>query len=373
MNVRYPMSHNTITSISIIIIVILIVLLLVAIICNTITKTQKTDHFDNINPETSMPIDHGYETGYNAKFPSLSERCINKFKIDSLGMENLIKMKNIKTWNTTEDFEIDSNLNKFNGDYIDTISVVNNLIQFNPLQNYKFNNGDSVVTYDTNVSKLETRMILYLMIQIAKMINTNDKKMPFRRDNTTDWNEPLQEPNVMSGWEKQLNNIGVEIALYDKFNDTRHVSLKHVFKIVKNETQNEIQHIVTIGIQKRGSEHIMILKIYLLTTKQCANKNAFVLENVDIVGFISETDLKNRIANGKIENDMSTNAFDNLKKDDINWNVDELKLKHDITLGNEISTIIDHIDKPRVFTKEMILQNDSLWLPSANSAIAFSQ
>lgn len=367
------MSHNTITSISIIVVVALIALLLVATIHDIITKSKKMDHYDNVNPETPMPIDHGYETGYNAKFPPLSERCVNKFKIDLPGFEKLIKMKNVKIWNVTEDLEFDSNLNKFNGDYIDTISVVNNLIQFNPLQNYKFNNSDSVVTYDTNVSKMEKTMLLYLMMQIAKMINTSDKKLPFRRDNTTDWNGPLQEPNVMSGWEKQLNNIGVEIALYDKFNDTRRVQLKHIFKITKNETQNETQHIVTIGVQKRGSEYIMILKIYLLTTKQCANRNAFVLENVDIVGFITETDLENRITNGKIQNSISTNAFDNLKKDDINWAVDELKLKHDITLGNEISAIIDHIDKPRVFTKEMILENDSLWLPSANSAIAFSQ
>lgn len=373
MNVRYLMSHNTIASISIIVVAALIALLLVAIMYNTIAKTQKTDHYDNINPETSMPIDHGYETGYNAKFPPLSERCVNKLKIDSLGLEKLAKIKNVKTWNMTEDFEIDSNLNKFNGDYIDIISVVNNLIQFNPLQNYKFNNSDSVVTYDTNVSKLEKQMISHLMTQITKMINTNDKKLPFRRDDTTDWNEPLQEPNVMSGWEKQLKNIGVEVALYDKFNDTRRVGLKHIFKITKNETQNETQHIVTIGVQKRGSEYIMILKIYLLTTKQCANRNAFVLENVDIVGFVTETDLKNKIAYGKIENDISTVAFDNLKKDDVNWNVDELKLKHDITLGNEILTMIDHIDEPRIFTREMILQNDSLWLPSANSAIAFSQ
>jgi len=169
---------------------------------------------------------------------------------------------------------------QFHKDYWDVISSFNDI----SIQKQYFNVGNKAVTISSpNINELHE-----VVDYVIKLLNyTNKNEVPETNNHNTGWDELSPLRNVVSGWEKSNEKVGVP-EIYDDPIKKNKVKLINISNAEKFETMSEIRYICNLVIQKEGVEDQMLLKIKLTFDKKRKNgKYEVSIEEMFVIGFLT--------------------------------------------------------------------------------------
>lgn len=189
---------------------------------------------------------------------------------------------------------------QFHPDYRDVITAFNNLVPGSGSNCVGTGKGSTF-----NISNLpqetivpETKDVKKLIKSFMKELNNNifNVVTDFRNSNTG-WDEAVKEQDYQDGWEKTYNSLNVQTNLYHKAKKRCKVDLVDINKVIKHETDDEIQYIVHMILKKQNTNDQIFIKIFFLQNKRGItdennfNKNIIELpiriENIFIIGYLS--------------------------------------------------------------------------------------
>jgi hypothetical protein len=169
---------------------------------------------------------------------------------------------------------------QFHKDYWDVISSFNDI----SIQKQYFNVGNKAVTISSpNINELHE-----VVDYVIKLLNyTNKNEVPETNNHNTGWDELSPLRNVVSGWKKSNEKVGVP-EIYDDPIKKNKVKLINISNAEKFETMSEIRYICNLVIQKEGVEDQMLLKIKLTFDKKRKNgKYEVSIEEMFVIGFLT--------------------------------------------------------------------------------------
>jgi hypothetical protein len=152
---------------------------------------------------------------------------------------------------------------QFHEDYRDTITAFDHLLEYDKP---KFNKACLPVTY-TEVNKSEIKLLLKSFL---KMLNNEIQNNVHNYVTVDDgFQNSMPNPTVKSGWEKQLENLGLPGDLFKSKLKSK-VKIIKVDKVEKVESESQVKYSVFMIIQKLNVSDQMVVKI------------SFVLDSVDL-------------------------------------------------------------------------------------------
>jgi len=169
---------------------------------------------------------------------------------------------------------------QFHKDYWDVISSFNDI----SIQKQYFNVGNKAVSISSpNINELHE-----VVDYVIKLLNyTNKNEVPETNNHNTGWDELCPLKNVVSGWKKSNEKVGVP-EIYDDPIKKNKVKLINISNAEKFETMSEIRYICNLVIQKEGVEDQMLLKIKLTFDKKRKNgKYEVSIEEMFVIGFLT--------------------------------------------------------------------------------------
>lgn len=225
--------------------------------------------------------------------------------------EQLINMNDIptrthrKSKHTVEPNFIEA---KFHADYMDVSTSFNNLSP-NQRQIFNINNVPCKVTKDVDIQELDE-----IIKEFISSLNDDIRKnVPMVHTASSGWDEVLPEHVGESGWEKVQRQLGLPVSLYNKPKMNTKVKLVQFSNVIKYETENEIKYVCHIVISKHKVADNLVVKISFVLPKKLENNgNNVILENIDIIGYMTEQGL------GTDRNEMDDfYYFDSLEKNNM--------------------------------------------------------
>jgi len=184
---------------------------------------------------------------------------------------------------------------QFHNDYRDLITALSNLV---PSNKQLFNIANQPIKY--SVIENSNKNVSLIVQDVVDNINTNIKnEVTDVRTSNTGWDEAVPDPQMESGWEKFMKNLGLSPSIHKPISVRKsNVKLISIDKIQKYETEDEIRYIITLILQKENIKDQIILKISLTQDKSMVNdENNFfkshtivmktMIERIDIVGYLS--------------------------------------------------------------------------------------
>lgn len=231
-----------------IIIVIVIILLFVYFNSSNNSIEQLNDSQDiNVN------VDDNYDY--------LDDLLNNNMAFNKkLGKKNTKNVKSVKNSNNIKPYFIDK---QFHEEYRDTITAFDHLLEYDKP---KFNRSCLPVSF-TTVNKSEIKAILKSFL---KMLN-NEIMQNVHNYVTVDngFQNIMPDPTVKSGWEKQLENLGLPGDLFKQKLKSK-IKIIKVDKVEKAESDSQVKYTVFMIVQKLNVSDQMVLKV------------SFVLDKIDL-------------------------------------------------------------------------------------------
>ena len=180
----------------------------------------------------------------------------------SYNEDKIIKTKKKVNENTNEvkPYFIDK---QFHEDYRDTITAFDHLLEYDKP---KFNKACLPVTY-TVVNKSEIKGLLKSFLKMLNNEITNNVQNYVTVENG--FQNSMPDPTVKSGWERQLENLGLPGDLF-KTKLKSKIKIIKVDKVEKVESDSQVKYTVFMIIQKLNVSDQMVVKI------------SFVLDRVDL-------------------------------------------------------------------------------------------
>ena len=196
---------------------------------------------------------------------------------------------------------------QFHNDYRDTISAFNNIA---PSQKQIFNQENVSVKF-TNPDFSEAKpMVNDFIIELNKNLSS---AITENRTSNSAWDEAIPDPNVESGWEKQMKHLGVATSIYNKPAKKSQVKLIKIDHVEKYETENEIKYTCFLILQKDNVNDQIIAKVsfvmgkndvnldrnFFSDVKDLDNKNdpkkdealSLIIEEIFIIGFLTRKEI----------------------------------------------------------------------------------
>lgn len=183
---------------------------------------------------------------------------------------------------------------QFHTDYRDVITALLNIV---PSRRQIFNIANVPLTY----SEPEAKEVKNLLTDFAKILNQNlVSEVPLFRNANSGWDEAIQDPQPKeSGWDKVQKALGLPSSLYNTPAGKAPITIIHIRRIQKYETEDEIKYVIEMVMQKQNVKDQMIVKGHFLQDKRILqNEDNFfinkrvemkiIIEEVYIVGFLSE-------------------------------------------------------------------------------------
>ena len=79
--------------------------------------------------------------------------------------------------------------------------------------------------------------------------------------NSSGWNEVIPMKNVKSGWDKQMEKLGLPSSVYTDPAKNNKIKLIKIDKYQSQETEDDIRINCDITIKKKGVNDLMMIKI----------------------------------------------------------------------------------------------------------------
>jgi len=178
--------------------------------------------------------------------------------------------------------------NQFNINYRDIITIINDISSYQNL----FNKSDKPI----NVVKPSEKKVKNLVKYLVKTINEKNKDLPQNLKINSEWNDVIPRENVKSGWEKQMNKIG--LPGYEKYSKNSTVKLIEIRDCEGVEIDNESLITCIAVLQKNNIKDKILIKVNFWINKCSTNDNRYffdddikdqeldiVIEKIDILGY----------------------------------------------------------------------------------------
>ena len=176
---------------------------------------------------------------------------------------------------------------KFHTDYRDVITAFGDLV---PSQKQIFN----ITNIPVKVTDIEySKKIRYIISDFIDTLNDNITNNltgthSWFRGANTGWDEPLPDPQIQSGWDKQQKVLGLPTSLYKNPATPAQVKLVQVMRITKYESDIETKYLIQLVIQKENTADQLLLKASFIQNKEVQSNNQLIIEELDITGFLSK-------------------------------------------------------------------------------------
>lgn len=212
---------------------------------------------------------------------------------------------------------------QFHNDYRDVITSFNNVA---PAQRQIFNLEYSPVTFKVLKGFDEVKRLIKYFVS---SVNANIDKEPEIYDTTGGWDNYKPEKKVKSGWDKQMEALGVSTSLYDEPKLKSKIKLVAINRVEKFESDNQVKYVCFLFLQKLNVTDQMVLSVSFVLDKNDVNldRDLFKLENEPIPVVI-----ENIFVVGFMTKDMSPNH--------LNSSID--KFYHYDELNNDTTDIVDN-------------------------------
>jgi hypothetical protein len=180
------------------------------------------------------------------------------------------------------------NEGQFHNDYRDTITAFNNIA---PSQKQIFNHANIPVQF-INPSIDEVK---YIIKDFMKDLNKNIiTDVSDYRNNNTGWDESTPDKKVKSGWDKQMQSLGLPTNLYPEPAKKSKIRLIAIDHVERYDTEDETKYVCFLFLQKKGIKDQMSVKI------------SFVLDKKDVNEDRNFFDKDNKSTNHKLSNKNQT-------------------------------------------------------------------
>jgi len=183
---------------------------------------------------------------------------------------------------------------QFHEDYRDTVTAFDHLLEYDKP---KFNKACLPVTY-TETNKSEIKQLLKSFL---KMLNNEIENNVHNYVTVDDgFQNSMPNPTVRSGWERQLENLGLPGELFRTKLKSK-IKIIKVDKVEKVESDSQVKYTVYMIIQKLNVSDQMVVKISFVMDRQDLNvdrdffKNDtqshidlnVTLDEVSVIGYMS--------------------------------------------------------------------------------------
>jgi hypothetical protein len=210
---------------------------------------------------------------------------------------------------------------QFHEDYRDTITAFDHLLEYDKP---KFNKACLPVTY-TTVNKTEIKGLLKSFL---KMLNNEVTNKVHNYVTVNDgFQNSMPNPTVKSGWEKQLEHLGIPGDLF-KTKLKSKIKIIKVDKVEKVESDSQVKYTVFMIIQKLNVSDQMVVKISFVLDRTDLNidRNFFknnndkavdlnvTLDDVFVIGYMSNFSFG---VNSDINNRTDFYTFEKTEETDI--------------------------------------------------------
>ena len=236
----------------------------------------------------------------------------------------------------------------FHDDYRDVITAFNNIV---PSNKQLFNIANVPLKY----SEPNKREVKSLVINFINDLNSYIKKdVNLVRDLNTGWDEPLEDPNVESGWDRVQANLGLSTSLYNKPLKQTGVELISLERVQKYETEDEIKYACNIIIEKTGSNEQMIFKISFIINKNLLHdeNRFFSAQNVDLDVAIEEIHIEGYLSDN---GDDANKLYKNIKEK--HYEINNMEFNSSVSPALIKQKLMEHHNKKE---KEMNYRNSLL-------------
>lgn len=186
---------------------------------------------------------------------------------------------------------------QFHDDYRDTLDAFDTM---DPNKKPFFNQIDLPIIGSGRVQNKEITEFIDMFIKQANNIINNDVGQEMELNG---WNTNLPHKEYKSGWEKQLESLGLPGSIYNKPAPKANIKLVKIDRGEKYETENEIRYICYIILQKQNVSDQMVVCVNFVIDKKDPNidrdffspdKNTYnsnvKLEQINIIGFMTKRD-----------------------------------------------------------------------------------
>lgn len=272
----------------------IILLLIISIILIFIIKNSRKSVKKNTIIKNNIDFDYDLLNSIN-----------KNIKIDENKEKIKFTKKNIKAYINPNFTEI-----QFHNDYRDTLTAFNNIA---PSQKQIFNQENVPVKFTNPDIKTDSHvndMISDFIKELNKNVNTSVGN--FRHKNSS-WDEAIPDPDIESGWDKQMKHLGIPNTIYNKPAKNDQVKLIKVDHIEMYETENQIKYTCFLILQKLNVDDQMIIKVSFVMNKNDVNidRNFFsdikdldnlndpnkddtlsvIIEEIFIIGFLTNNEI----------------------------------------------------------------------------------
>jgi len=208
-------------------------------------------------------------------------------------LEELLKHTDNTIIDKNGDFNLEFVEAQFHNDYRDTITAFNNIA---PSQRQIFNIANQPADF-SNPQPYEVKKLLY---DFLKEVNNNIMlEVPDYRTANTGWDEPLEDPQCGSGWDRQMKSLGLPKSIYPDPAKKSKIKLVRLDHIEKYETEDEIRYTCFIFVKKNNTEDILVVKVSFVLDKRNINEERLffnikptetnvVVEEIFILGYMTD-------------------------------------------------------------------------------------
>ena len=271
---------------------------------------------------------------------------------------------------------------QFHNDYRDTLTAFNNIA---PSQKQIFNINNLPLDFSVSKESEVRKLVKDFMNELNKNIKN---EVPDYRNYNNGFDELMPDKQMKTGWDKQMQELGLPKSLYPDPAKKAIISLLKVDHVEKYETEDELKYVCYLFLKKINVEDILVIKISFVLDKRVMNEERtffnekpiethVVLEEIFMLGYMTEqgvgrtNDFRDKFYNfGNLEKDgimddqeimkqlnqklmvrhMETQRFDNTLDDQFR----QLKLQAP-HLSNYNSfqvtqTIYDDLSRPRNYS-----------------------
>lgn len=211
---------------------------------------------------------------------------------------------------------------QYHTDYRDTITAFNNIV---PCQKPMFNPA----SLPTNRSILEPKQVKKIVTDFIKQVNDDIiNEVPEYRNKNSGWDEPIVEKKIKSGWEKQMESLGLPSSLYPDPAINDKIKLISIDFAEKFETDSEIKYVVYLFIKKKNVKDQLFIRINFIenikdineerdffNNKNIKKQLEIYIEEIFIIGYMTIDTENTQDTSGKKPEDFY--KFDNLENQDI--------------------------------------------------------
>ena len=214
-------------------------------------------------------IDYSNNEKYKKKFCKnikQSKKKINEsYYLDNMKPNNTVIKNNYSGFSDV----------KFHDDYRDILSTFNVITTNKQL----FNNSNYPIN-ETHPSKNKIKKLTKKFLD--ELNSFNEKYITQNVNPSTGWNEVLSYPNMKSGWDKQMEKLGIPGNLYKSPSIKSNIDLKKLLHYESFESENDIRISIYLIMKKNNSKDSIVIKVNFFIDKNNVNKDRnFFKDNED--------------------------------------------------------------------------------------------